>query len=94
MENKLRIFERRCFAVYTKDMLDFIKKKTGNNYLEFRITINPLDICLCNNKGDVEYDEEQLMELISKYVEVEINNMFFDGDKFGGVLYFTERKLE
>lgn len=68
--------------------------KYDDKSLELRITPEPLDICLYDCKGELRYDEEDMMECISDEVGVEINNMFFDGDEFGGLIYFTERRLE
>ena len=91
---KSKIYERRCFAVFTEKMLELMRKKYNDESLELRITKDPLEICLYDNKGEFRYDEENLIGCISDEVGVEINNMFFDGNEFGGVLYFTERRLE
>ena len=91
---KSKIYERRCFAVFTEKMLELMKKKTNEENLELHITKDPLKICIYDSEGELRYDEDHLIECISDEVGVEINNMFFDGDEFGGVIYFTERRLE
>lgn len=100
LDYKLKIYERRCFAVFTEKMLELMKRKHNDDNLELRIIpdtsypFNPLDICIHDDKGERRYDEEDMIECISDEVGVEINNMFFDGDEFGGLLYFTEQRYE
>ena len=94
LDYKLKIYERRCFAVFTEKMLELMKKKHNDADLKMHITTDPLEICIYDNQGKFRYDEDHMIECISDELGVEINNMFFDGDEFGGVLYFTERKLE
>lgn len=94
LDYKLKIYERRCFAVFTEKMLELMKRKYNDNNLELHITTNPLEICIYDDKGELRYDEDHMIECVSDEMGVEINNMFFDGDEFGGILYFTERRLE
>lgn len=100
LDYKLKIYERRCFAVFTEKMLELMKRKYNDNNLELRITtdssnaFNPLEIYIYDDKGELRYDEDHMIECMSDEMGVEINNMFFDGDEFGGILYFTERRLE
>lgn len=100
LDYKLKIYERRCFAVFTEKMLELMKRKHNDDNLELRIIpnpsdkFNPLEICIYDDKGELRYDEDHMIECISDEMGVKINNMFFDGDEFGGVLYFTEQRLE
>lgn len=94
LDYKTKNYERRCFAVFTEKMLELMKSKTNEKNLEFHIETNPLDVWLCDDKGELIYDEDDMMECISDETGVEISNMFFDGDEYGGLLYFIERRLE
>ena len=94
LDYESKIYERRCFLVFTENMLELMKNKTNKENLELHITKEPLEICIYDNNGELMYDEEDMIECISDKLGIEINNMFFDGDEFGGVLYFTERRLE
>lgn len=91
---KSKIYERRCFAVFIEKMLELMESKTNEKNLEFHIETNLLDICLYDDKGELRYDEKDMIECISDEVGVKINNMFFDGDEYGGLLYFTEQRYE
>lgn len=93
MDYEDKIFERRCFIVTTEKMLDLMKKRTRNGNLEIRIEEESSDVFLYMNEEDM-YDEEDMAECISDETGVEIDHVFFFGDKFGGTLYFTERRLE
>lgn len=92
MDYEDKIFERRCFIVTTDKMLDLMKKRTGNENLEIRIEKSS-DVFLYMGE-EYMYDEEDMAECISDETGVEIDHVFFFGDKFGGTLYFTERRLE
>lgn len=43
---------------------------------------------------DVEYNEDDIIERVSNELNVEINNIFVDGDKYCAAIYFTVKKLE
>ena len=52
------------------------------------------EIYLYSPEFDVEYNEDDIIECVSKESGVEINNLFVDGDKYCASIYFTERRLE
>lgn len=86
------------FCGFCKRFIRVYRKWKDNRDLELCISKDEeycsWDIFLCNSNGDIEYDEEDFSEYLSEKLECEINNVFFDGNEYGGVLYFTEKKIE
>ncbi len=98
----IKFYERRCFGIFTRDIEELMrnyKRYNGEEYkkydgnLSLHIEPDTLDIYLYDH-DELIYDEDDIAECVSDMMGVEINNVFFDGDEFGGVLYFVERKLE
>ncbi len=72
------------------EVIVIVEKEWLFNQMKREGISNPLNYL----KDELIYDEDDIAECVSDKMGVEINNVFFDGDEFGGVLYFVERKLE
>lgn len=100
----IKIYERRSFGILTKDMVELMKnyeKFDGKEYRKYAGNLNLFinakisDIYLYDkDKWDIVYDETDMIDCVGKIFGVEMNHMFFNGDDYGGILYFIERKLE
>lgn len=88
-----RFFERRCFAISSNALLEFMKEQTGDDSLTLEIEDDTKEICLYSRRLDIEYDESDIMDRASEELGIEINNLFIDGDRYCAVIYLTERKL-
>lgn len=75
-------------------LLEFMKEQYDDNSLTLEIEEDTKDIYLYSPEFDLEYNEYDIMECVSKETGVEINNLFVDGDKYCANIYFTERRLE
>ena len=85
-----RFFERRCFAIMSSELLGFMKEQKNDSSLTLEIEEG--EIYLYSHKDDWEYDEDDIVDCVSRELGVEINNLFVDGDKYCAAIYFTERK--
>lgn len=88
-----RFFERKCFAIPSNALLEFMKEQKDDNSLTFEMEEDTKEIYLYSHRFDVEYDEDDIMDCVSRELRVEINNLFVDGDKYCAIIYLTERKL-
>lgn len=91
---QIGFFERRCFAIRSNDLLEFLKEQKDDDSLTFEMEEGANEIYLCSHKNGIEYNEDDIIDCVSRVLGVKINNLFMDGDKYCAILYFTERKLE
>ena len=89
-----RFFERKCFVIPSNSLLEFMKEQKDDNSLTLEMKEDTKEIYLYSPEFDVEYNEDDIIECVSKESGVEINNLFVDGDKYCASIYFTERRLE
>lgn len=89
-----RFFERKCFAISSNTLLEFMKEQKDDNSLTLEMEEDTKEIYLYSHGFDVEYNEDDIMDCASRELGVEINNLFVDGDKYCAIIYLTERKLD
>lgn len=95
MENMdSRFFERKCFAIASDCLLEFMKEQKDDLSLAFNMEEDTKEVFLYSPAFDIEYNEDDIMDCVSRELGVEINNMFTDGNKYYAAIYFTVRKLE
>ena len=90
----LRFFERKCFTTTSDCLLEFMKEQVDDSSLTFNMEKDTKEIFLYSPAYDVEYNEDDIIECVSNELNVEINNIFVDGDKYCAAIYFTVKKLE
>ena len=88
-----RFFERKCFVIPSNALLEFMKEQKDDDSLTFEMEEDTKEICLYSHRYGVEYNEDDIMDCVSRELGVEINNLFVDGDKYCAVIYLTERRL-
>ena len=91
MKNKF--LKRDCFAIDIFDLLDFMRERKNNKNLVLAIA-KWGSILFVDKSKDVMYDEDDVMELVGKELNVEFNYLFVEGNEFEAMVYFIERKLE
>lgn len=89
-----RFFERKYFAIASDCLLEFMKEQKGDLSLAFNMEEDTKEVFLYSPAFDIEYNEDDIMDCVSRELGVEINNMFADGNKYYAEIYFTVRKLE
>lgn len=89
-----RFFERRCFMIASNDLLEFMKEQKDDNSLILEMENDTKEIYLYSHGNDVEYNEDDIIDCVNRELDININNLFIDGDKYYAIIYFTERKLE
>lgn len=89
-----RFFERKCFAIASDCLLEFMKEQKDDLSLAFNMEEDTKEVFLYSPAFDIEYNEDDIMDCVSRELGVEINNMFADGNKYYAEIYFTVRKLE
>jgi len=88
-----KFLKRDCFAIDVFDLLDFMRERKNNKNLI--LAIAKWDDILFVDKGkDVMYDQDDVMELVGKELNLEFNHLFVVGDAFEAIVYLIERKLE
>lgn len=85
----LRFFERKCFTTTSDCLLEFMKEQVDDSSLTFNMEKDTKEIFLYSPAYDVEYNEDDIIERVSNELNVEINNIFVDGDKYCAAIYFT-----
>lgn len=89
-----RFFERKCFVTTSGSLLKFMQEQEDDSSLTFNMEKDTKEIFLYSPASDVEYNEDDIIEHVSNELNVEINNIFVDGDKYCAAIYFTVKKLE
>ena len=89
-----RFFERKCFVATSDCLLEFMKEQKDDLSLTFNMKEDTKEVFLYSPTFDIEYNEDDIMDCVSRELGVEINNMFADGNKYYAEIYFTVRKLE
>ena len=89
-----RFFERKCFVTTSESLLKFMQEQEDDSSLTFNMEKDTKEIFLYSPAYDVEYNEDDIIERVSNELNVEINNIFVDGDKYCAAIYFTVKKLE
>ena len=89
-----RFLERKCFAITSDALLEFMKEQKDDNSLTLEMEDDTKEIYLYSHGYDVEYNEDDIIDCVNRESEIEVNNLFVDGDKYCAAIYFTERKLE
>lgn len=87
-----RFLERKCFVITSDALLEFMKEQKDDSSLT--LDIDTKEIYLYSHEYDVEYNEDDIIDCVNKALEIDVNNLFVDGDKYCAAIYFTERKLE
>ena len=87
-----RFFERRCFVIMSSELLGFMQEQKDDSSLTLEMEEDTKEIYLYSHGYDVEYNEDDIIDCVSRELGVEINNLFVDGDKYCSAIYFTERK--
>lgn len=90
----IKFFTRKCFVITSDALLEFIKEQKDDNSLTFEMEEDTKEIYMYSHGLDVEYNEDDIIDCVSRELGVEINNLFVDGDKYCATIYFTERRLE
>ena len=85
-----RFFERKCFAITSCDLLKFMKKQKEDDSLTLKIE-NSYEIYLYSHKSDIEYDEDDILECVSRHLGVQVDNIFIDGNAYYAIIYFIEK---
>lgn len=88
-----RFFERRCFAITSNALLEFMKEQKNDDSLTFEMDEDTREILLYSHKFDIEYDEDDIMDCAGKEFETEFNYLFVSGDRYLAIIYLMERKL-
>lgn len=83
----LRFFERKCFTTTSDCLLEFMKEQVDDSSLTFNMEKDTKEIFLYSPAYDVEYNEDDIIERVSNELNVEINNIFVDGDKYCAAIY-------
>lgn len=89
-----RFFGRKCFTTTSDCLLEFMKEQKDDLSLTFNMEKDTKEVFLYSPAFDVEYNEDDIMDCVGRELDVEINNMFTDGNKYYAEIYFTVRKLE
>ena len=89
-----KFFERKCFVITSNALLEFMKEQKDDNSLTLEMEDDAKEIYLYSHEYDVMYNEDDIIDCVSKKLEIEVNNLFVDGDKYCAAIYFTERRLE
>lgn len=89
-----RFFERKCLVITSGTLLEFMKEQKDDNSLTLEMEDDAKEIYLYSHTYDVVYNEDDIIDCVSKKLEIELNNLFVDGDKYCAAIYFTERRLE
>ena len=89
-----RFFERKCFVTTSESLLKFMQEQEDDSSLTFNMEKDTKEIFLYSPAYDVENNEDDIIERVSNELNVEINNIFVDGDKYCAAIYFTVKKLE
>lgn len=84
-----RFFERKCFVTTSESSLKFMQEQEDDSSLTFDMEKYTKEIFLYSPAYDVEYNEDDIIERVSNELNVEINNIFVDGDKYCAAIYFT-----
>ena len=87
-----RFFERKCFTTTSDCLLEFMKEQVDDSSLTFNMEEDTKEIFIYSPAFDVEYNEDDIRDYVGRELDVEINNIFVDGNKYCAVIYFTERK--
>jgi hypothetical protein len=87
-----RFFERKCFTTTSDCLLKFMQEQVDDSSLTFNIEEDTKEIFIYSPAFDVEYNEDDIRDYVGRELNVEINNIFVDGNKYCAVIYFTERK--
>lgn len=88
-----KFLKRDCFAINVFDLLDFMREQKNNKNLVLAIA-KWGSILFVDKSKDVMYDEDDIMELVGKELNVEFNYLFVEGNEFEAMVYLIERKLE
>lgn len=68
-----RFFERKCFVIPSNSLLEFMKEQKDDNSLTLEMEEDTKEIYLYSPEFDVEYNEDDIIECVSKESGVEIN---------------------
>lgn len=88
-----KFLKRDCFAINVFDLLDFMRERKNNKNLVLAIA-KWGSILFVDKSKDVMYDEDDIMELVGKELNVKFNYLFVEGNEFEAMVYLIERKLE
>ena len=66
-----------------------MQEQEDDSSLTFNMEKDTKEIFLYSPAYDVEYNEDDIIERVSNELNVEINNIFVDGDKYCAAIYFT-----
>ena len=66
-----------------------MQEQEDDSSLTFNMEKDTKEIFLYSPASDVEYNEDDIIERVSNELNVEINNIFVDGDKYCAAIYFT-----
>lgn len=66
-----------------------MQEQEDDSSLTFDMEKDTKEIFLYSPAYDVEYNEDDIIERVSNELNVEINNIFVDGDKYCAAIYFT-----
>lgn len=89
-----RFFERKCFVIASNALLEFMKEQKDDNSLTLEMEDDTKEIYLYSHGYDVEYNEDDIIDCVNRELDIDVNNLFVDGDKYCATIYFTERRLE
>lgn len=89
-----RFFERKCFVITSNALLEFMKEQKDDNSLTLEMEDDTKEIYLYSHGYDVEYNEDDIIDCVNRELDIDVNNLFVDGDKYCATIYFTERRLE
>ena len=87
-----RFFKRKCFTTTSDCLLEFMREQVDDSSLTFNMEEDTKEIFIYSPAFDVEYNENDIKNYVGRELDVEINNIFVDGNKYCAVIYFTERK--
>lgn len=89
-----RFFERKCFTTTSDCLLEFMQEQVDDSSLTFNMEKDTKEIFLYSPAYDVEYNENDIKDYVGRELNVEINNIFVDGNKYCAVIYFTQREAK
>lgn len=69
-----------------------MQEQVDDSSLTFNMEEDTKEIFIYSPVFDVEYNEDDIRDYVGRELDVEINNIFVDGNKYCAVIYFTERK--
>ena len=89
-----RFYERRCLVIKSEDLLEFMQEQKDDKSLKLNIEKDTKEIYFFSEGFLVEYNEDDIIDCVSREFNVDINNIFVDGDEYCAAIYFTIRELD